>query len=109
MNTRREVRHGYMCFIDNYTIAKTRVVNIEEVFHNLSHRIYILMQYMNESVGSNDWSKLNEWIKINSFNYIVLFTYQVTNFPHLATFYIHFFFISLHTKRSLIFIVLSHS
>ena len=39
-NTKRKLRHGYACFINNFTITKAKFINID---HNLPHCIYISM------------------------------------------------------------------
>ena len=62
------------------TDIKGRVVNIEEAFSNLPHRIYLLMQYMNKRITTGEWGLFNRRVGIESLNHMMLLAYKVSLF-----------------------------
>ena len=71
-----EKRGRYVSFnlIDDY---QGRVENIEESFNNLPHRLYIPLQWMNNSISKVDRKELMQRKGIDSLNDTMLHFYQV--------------------------------
>lgn len=79
-DTRREAHCRYVNFVNNETIARARLMNIKEAFHSLPHHICVPMQYMNESVSSD------EWTRIDSLNNIMHLAYKISYLAYLTNF-----------------------
>ena len=79
VDTQRACQGHYICF-NPWTNARGRVVNIEESFENLPHRICLPMQYMNDSVTTDEWRRLTKREGVDSLNHTMLLTYKVSQF-----------------------------
>ena len=58
-------------------MVRNGVTNIKEAFLNLSHYICLIMQYMNNNVGSALWTKLMKCKGLGPLNNTMLLAYQI--------------------------------
>ena len=58
-DVRREAHRGRYVSFNLMTDTRGNVVDIEEAFSNLPQRIFLLKQYMNESIITEDWGEVS--------------------------------------------------
>ena len=92
---RREARHERYVRFNSLTDAPGRVMNIEDAFDNLPHRLCLPLQWMNESINNEDWRVLTEQIGIDPLNHTMLLSYQVSLLSLLLSFLLFFFHLFL--------------
>ena len=75
---RREARCSRYVSLNTIMDFRGRVVNIEDSYDNLPHRICTLNKYMNESITTEDWRYLTKRMRIESLNHAMLLPYKVS-------------------------------
>ena len=88
-DARRKARRGCYVSFNPMTETKGRVTNIEEAFKNLPCHICLMMQYMNESITTEEWGLLNQRKGIEILNHTMLLTYKLS--PFLFLFLLYFY------------------